>query len=111
MSANGIQNLPDSSDQVGDCYRDRVMMSPVSTQTLRRRAEHFTSGARFGLKEPGAMQRLHNATKDLRSVPRLSSLLPKVLEGALSLIGADFGNIQILDPATGSLKIVTHAGF
>lgn len=111
MSANGIQNLPDSPDQVGDCYRDRVMMSPVSTQTLRRRAEHFASGARFGLREPGAMQRLHTATKDLRSVPRLSSLLPKVLKGALSLTGADFGNIQILDPATGSLKIVTHVGF
>jgi hypothetical protein len=111
MSADGIQNLPDSPEQVEDCYRDRVTMPPVGAQTLRRRAEHFASGARFGLREPGAMQRLHNATKDLRSVPRLSSLLPKVLEGALSLTGADFGNIQILDPATGSLKIVTHAGF
>lgn len=111
MSANGIQNLPDSPDQVGDCYRDRVMMSPVSTQTLRRRAEHFASGARFGLREPGAMQRLHDATKDLRTVPRLSSLLPQVLEGAMWLTGADFGNIQIFDPATSALKIVTQVGF
>jgi len=111
MSANGIQNLPELLEQAGDGYRNPVTLSPVCTQTLRRRAEHFASGARFGLREPGAMQRLHDATKDLRSVPRLSSLLPKVLEGALSLTGADFGNIQILDPATGSLKIVTHAGF
>jgi GAF domain-containing protein len=26
-------------------------------------------------------------------------------------MGADFGNIQIIDPATGSLKLVTQAGF
>jgi hypothetical protein len=50
-------------------------------------------------------------TKDLRDVPRLSALLPKVLDGALSLMGADFGNLQILDVVTGSLRIVTQAGF
>ena len=56
------------------------------------------------------MQRLHAVTKDLRAVAELDALLPKVLEGALSLTGADFGTVQIFDPATGSLKIVTQAG-
>jgi hypothetical protein len=31
--------------------------------------------------------------------------------GALALTGADLGNIQIADPATGSLMLVTQAGF
>ena len=38
-------------------------------------------------------------------------LLPRVLDGALALTGADFGNIQLLDPVTGSLRIVTQSGF
>jgi len=41
----------------------------------------------------------------------LGSLLPPVLAGALWLTGADFGNIQLLDPATRSLRIVTQSGF
>jgi len=43
--------------------------------------------------------------------PGLSSLLPQVLAGALALTGANFGNVQIADPATGSLMLVTQAGF
>lgn len=41
----------------------------------------------------------------------LGALLPRVLDGALALIGADFGNIQLLDPVSGSLRIVTQFGF
>ncbi len=29
----------------------------------------------------------------------------------MALVGGDFGNIQIVDPATGSLRLVTQAGF
>jgi hypothetical protein len=83
----------------------------ASNGQLAQRAEHFTSAVRFGLDAPDAMRRLHDLTKDLRTVPRLSSLLPQVLAGALALTGADFGNVQIADPATGSLMLVTQAGF
>lgn len=78
---------------------------------LARRADHFASSAHFGLHDSAAMRRLHDLTKDLRTVPRLGDLLPKILAGALSLMKADLGNIRIIDPATGSLKIVTQAGF
>jgi GAF domain len=83
----------------------------VGHEALAQRAEHFDSSVRFGLDEPDAMQRLHAVTKDLRAVAELDALLPKVLEGTLSLTGADFGTVQIFDPATRSLKIVTQAGF
>ncbi len=83
----------------------------ASNGQLAQRAEHFTSAVRFGLDAPDAMRRLHDLTKDLRTVPRLSSLLPQILAGALALTGADLGNIQIADPATGSLMLVAQAGF
>jgi GAF domain len=83
----------------------------ASDGRFAQRAEHFASAVRFGLEAPDDMRRLHDLTKDLRTVPRLSSLLPQVLAGALALTGADFGNVQIADPATRSLTLVTHAGF
>ena len=42
---------------------------------------------------------------------RLAELLPTVLDAAVALTGADFGNIQLLHRASGSLTIVTQAGF
>lgn len=47
----------------------------------------------------------------LHDSPRLDTLLPQVLDGALALTGADFGNVQLLDPASGALLIATQSGF
>lgn len=47
----------------------------------------------------------------LRDSPRLDVLLPGILDGALALAGADFGNVQLLDPESGALVIVTQSGF
>lgn len=41
----------------------------------------------------------------------LTRLLPRVLDGALALVGARLGDICLLDPATGDLRMVTYAGF
>ncbi|MFS8096838.1 GAF domain-containing protein [Lentzea alba] len=41
----------------------------------------------------------------------LTALLPRLLDDALSLTGADFGNVQLLNPVTGALRIVTQSGF
>ncbi len=112
MLTNGIENISESLEQVEAAYRTSLEQLPsAGEERLARRVQHFASAVRFGLADPDAMRCLHDLTKDLRTIPRPDSLLPKVLEGALSLTGADFGNIQILDPATGSLKIVTQAGF
>jgi GAF domain-containing protein len=62
------------------------------------------------LDDPDAVRRLHALTKDLRTVPWLGTLLPQVPRGAMAFVGGDFGNIQIVDPATGSLRLVTRAG-
>jgi hypothetical protein len=76
-----------------------------------RRAEQFAAWVRLDLDEPQAARRLYSATRALREVPRLGLLLSKILEGALTLAGADRGNVQVLDPATGSLRIAAQCGF
>ncbi len=112
MPATAIENLPAPLAQAEARYRYlAAQLAPVGRETLARRVQHFASSLRFGLDEPAAMRRLHEVSKDLGALPRFSALLPRILEGALSLTGADYGNIQIIDPATGSLSIVTQAGF
>jgi hypothetical protein len=65
----------------------------------------------FSLTEPTAFQRVHQAAGGIRNGSSLGTVLPEVLDGALSLTRADFGNVQILDPITGSLRIVSQSGF
>jgi GAF domain-containing protein len=112
MLTTGIQNLPEPLAQAQAAYHDgTARLAPASADRLARRVEHFASSVQFVLDDPDAARRLHGLTKDLRTVPRLGTLLPQVLRGAMALVGGDFGNIQIVDPATGSLRLVTQAGF
>lgn len=110
-----IQNLPEPLARPQAAYHDRTArLAPASADRLARRVEHFASSAQFVLDDPDAARRLHALTKDLRTVPRLGTLLPHVLRGAMALMRGDFGdfgNIQIVDPATGSLRLITQAGF
>ncbi|QUQ62874.1 GAF domain-containing protein [Kutzneria sp. CA-103260] len=48
---------------------------------------------------------------ELRDAQRLDAVLPKVLDGALTLMGAEAGNIQLLDRDDDSLVLVTEFGF
>ena len=112
MVTTGIQNLPEPLARAEAAYRyPAAQLAPVSRDRLARRVGQFASSVQFVLDEPDSTRRLHDLTKDLRTVPRLSALLPQVLGGAMALVGGDFGNMQILDPATGSLRLVTQAGF
>lgn len=109
--AAGSRNLPGLLEQAA-VYRDAAgQLPPVSGQALARRAAHFVSGVRFSIDDPEALRRLHKVTGGLGEASSLGSLLPGILDGALSLAGADFGNIQVLDPVSGSLRIVTQSGF
>ncbi len=112
MSASQSRNLPEPLTRSEAAYRDvSGQLLPVTVETLARRAVHFAAGVRLGLNEPQGMRRLQLLTDGLHDVPSLSALLPRILDGVLSLTGADFGNIQLRDPVTGSLRIVTQSGF
>jgi hypothetical protein len=71
--------------------------------------EHFASSVQFVLDDLDAARRLHALTTDLRTAPRLGTLLPQVPPGAMGLVGGDYGNIQIVDPVTGSLRSIRPA--
>ena len=112
MLANKSQNLLPLLERAGAVYKGPAgQLPPIGREAFARRAGQLASYVRFGLDEPTAMRRLHGLTGELHDADRLESLLPRVLEGALSLIGADFGNIQLRDPVTGSLWLVTESGF
>src|SRR5262249_36038656 len=83
----------------------------MGCEDLARRADQFAAWVRFDLDEPQAARRLHAAAKELRGLSRPGLLFTKALEGALSLGRADRGNLQLVNPATGSLVIVAEHGF
>jgi hypothetical protein len=82
----------------------------LGLEDLARRAEQFAAWTRLDLDEPQAARRLYTATRGLREIPRLGPPFAKILEGALTLAGADRGNVQLLDPATRSLRIAAQCG-
>jgi len=59
---------------------------------------------------PGA-QVLHKALRDSRAAPTLGALLNEVLGFALTFLHAERGNVQLVDPATGALRIAAQRGF
>src|SRR5215469_2730158 len=61
--------------------------------------------------EPRAVQMLHGALQDPHGAPTLGALLDEVLEFALTLLHAERGNVQLVDPATGALRIAAQRGF
>jgi hypothetical protein len=87
------------------------MMRSLGKVDLARRAERFAARARFDLDEPEAARGLYSLGRDLREARGPGPLLGRALEAALSVSGADRGNIQILSPVTGSLRIAAHYGF
>ncbi len=112
MFARESQNLPPLLAMAEAAYRDAVaQLPPAGPESQAQRAQYLASAVRFALDDPGAMQQLHGLTGQLRDVPRLELLLPGILDGALSLMAADFGSIRLLDPASGSLWLVTQSGF
>ena len=88
-----------------------ALLRALGREDRAQRAEQFAAWTRLELDEPELIQRLHAVTKDLRDARGLGSLLDRALDGALSLLRADRGNVQLLDPATGSLRIVAQHGF
>jgi hypothetical protein len=111
MVASKSRNLSGALEQAEAVNRDAAARLPVTGPMIARQARHFAKDARLSREEPEAMRRLHEVTGRLRDLPSLSALLPRILDGALSLTDADFGTVQLLDPVARSLRIVTQSGF
>jgi PAS domain S-box-containing protein len=61
-------------------------------------------------RELAAAQHLQEASSQLIQDADLEVLLRKILGAAAAITGTDKGNIQLVDPATGTLRITVHQG-
>jgi len=57
------------------------------------------------------MWRIHEMSTRLAEATNLPRMLEEILDSAITLQDADFGNIQLYDPATDTLRIAAHRGF
>ena len=60
--------------------------------------------------EVTTMNRLHELVVRLLGCPDLVTALNEVLDAAITLVGADMGSVQLLNPQSGMLEIVAHRG-
>jgi PAS domain S-box-containing protein len=78
----------------------------------RKRAEAEALALRNALAaELSAMIGLHDLTTRLVGNTELQPILEEVLDAAIFLNNADFGLVQLYNPATGGLEIVAQRGF
>ena len=74
------------------------------------RAELFAARARVALEDPKAARQIHRLRGRLRDEAGAGSLTERALAGAMSLIGGDLGNVQVVDASVGGLRIAAHSG-
>jgi PAS domain S-box-containing protein len=80
--------------------------------TERKRAEKELLALRDELAaELTAMTRLHEFSAHLLTIDELQSLVEEVLDAAIALQNADFGNIQLYNHDAHALEIVAQRGF
>jgi hypothetical protein len=93
-------------DEAFDLLRRASQRFNVPVRVLAARLAH-------GVHRPGpqAAPVLPAVLRDARAAPDLGGLLDEVLAFALTLLGAERGNIQLADPATGALRIAAQRGF
>jgi PAS domain S-box-containing protein len=66
--------------------------------------------SKLPVMELDAMARLHRLATLSVSDAGLEPILDEIVDVAITLSGADFGNIQLVDPASSALRIVSHRG-
>jgi len=73
--------------------------------------ERSAAWVRFDLDEPLAAQQLYAAAGQLERARGIRGLTDRALEEVLSLARAERGNIQLADPSSGVLRIISQHGF
>lgn len=85
---------------------------PAGPALATSRASHLITSTKGVLTAPPAWKLMESALDMSTSEgATLETWLPIVLDAAIALVGADRGNIRILDPRTGGGRLVAYAGF
>jgi DNA-binding response OmpR family regulator len=90
---------------------DDYLVKPFSARELIARVRSHLALSRLRADELAAMSRLHELSSRLVSASDLQFVLYEVLDATIELQGADFGNIQLHDRETRTLRIVAQRGF
>jgi CheY-like chemotaxis protein len=72
--------------------------------------QHFIGSGLKSREGVHTYERLYEIGASLTRVNKLPDLLHAILDAAIELTGADFGNIQIRKQKTGKLKMMAHRG-
>jgi PAS domain S-box-containing protein len=92
-------------------------LAAINSELLREIAERERAEIELTLvkdelaSELNAMNRLHELSTRLLASTELQPLLEEVLEATITLLNADFGNVQLYNPETKVLEIVAQRGF
>ncbi len=89
---------------------DDYLVKPFSARELVARVRSNLSLSKLRRQELESIARLHELGIRLTATSDLPSLLHEVLDAMMELQGADFGNVQLYDEATGTLRIAAHRG-
>jgi two-component system sensor kinase FixL len=97
-----LENMTPLLDRDG---RAKCLLVTVQDITDRKRAEQALAA------ELRAMTRLHELTREVVLAADLKAVLATILQAAIELHGADFGNVQLFDKDTQTLQIAAQHGF
>lgn len=84
---------------------------PAWAQACAARTRLSAARKRLQLEEPRETRRMLALSQDLETAPGMAALLDRALEGAMTLLGTDLGNVQMRHPTNGALTIATSSGF
>ena len=90
-------------DSIGGIVADITERKKTAVETLALKDELAAD-----LK---AMTRLHELSTRLLASTEIQSLLEQVLDATMTLLNADFGDVQLYNPKTHALEIVAHRNF
>lgn len=108
-----IAPVPDGTGRVTHfvaVQRDVTERKAVEA-ALRASVRESDLRARESARNLDAMTRLRSLGTLVAREGHLADVLASVLEAAVAIAESDFGSIQLLDPASGDLRIVAHHGF
>jgi PAS domain S-box-containing protein len=84
----------------------RLEIARTNREAIERERE-----LRKSAEEAEGMTELHELSTRLLAAAEVQPLLEEVLDASMTMLNADFGNVQLYDPETGALKIVAQRGF
>jgi two-component system CheB/CheR fusion protein len=90
---------------------DGIVITFVDITRRKSDEQALRSSEQRLANELAAMENLHELVGRLLRCSELPDALEEVLNAAVTMLGADRGNVQLVNPSTGALEIVVQRGF